>query len=218
MKSDIWVLLKLRFSMSFQFNIRGQLLPQTLNTGTFNIRMKGFFCLSVCLSIYQSTSVPICLSAALWDPKITTTPRFYYLGGGTFNIRVKGLFCLSVCPSVRLSVCLSIDLSIYFCTCLVVCSSVRPPTKWQVEDVKPKRFCESSYKTRSWSCKNATGQRDFWQKCKLKVLKRNKFARLPTKMKCWRFFPYHLSTKQCACNKKARAGHTKCCTCQTKSS
>jgi hypothetical protein len=34
---------------------------------------------------------------------------------------------------------MSIDLSIYFCTCLFVWSSVRPPTKWQVEDVKPKR-------------------------------------------------------------------------------
>ena len=141
-------------------------------------------------------------------------------------------------------VCLSIY-AVYLAICLSIFASIYLP-RYLSASLKTKLFCGvTSSNFELGNIKNAVILRDFlnfwiWQRQKRNKSarlpqisfwqhqKRSNSGRLPSKMESWaeltasyqcvvRFFQ-SMSLKYCACHEKVMPGHTKCCTCHTKSS
>ena len=118
--------------------------------------------------------------------------------------------CLSICLSAYLSVCLSVHLSVHYLGDFLDfrswqhetwSTSGRFPRFWKLTTWKMQQFCEASF-TSGASFNNG----------KLCVCRADGLALLQ-----FTIFPVHVS-EYCTCRENARPGHTKCCTCHTKSS
>ena len=132
--------------------------------------------------------------------------------------------CLSVCLSIYLSVCLSACQS----TCKLEnaailrhfrnfwtwqhpkrSNSARLPQFWTLTPPKKKHFCETS----------SISELDNIKKGAILRVKYGKLsAELTASCQCVLRFFHCICLKYCACHEKVRPGHTKCCTCNAKSS
>ena len=181
------------------------------------------FFLSVCLSVYLSIYLPIYLSTYL--------PIY-------LSIYLSLSLSLSVCLSIYLSTCLSAILKAkLFC-------EMSSFSKLTIS--KTKQFCETSPMFELNNLKNEAILRDLFIFQSWQHRKRSNSARLPqflhlttskSKQFCeasfkngklsaaltaayqcvLRFF-HSTCLKYCACHEQVMPGHTKCCTCHTKSS
>ena len=143
------------------------------------------------LSIYLSTYLPIYLSISL-------------------------SLCLSVCLSIYLSICLSKTQQFRETFSVSELDSIKNETilgdflnfwTWQLTTSKTKQFCETSSILEVDNIKNETILRDILQKWKVG-------ARLTASYQCVLRFLHSTCLKHRACH----SGHTKCCTCDAKSS
>ena len=144
-----------------------------------------------------------------------------------------GLFSFSLFLSLSLTIYipthLSIFVSIYLSVCLSVCLSIHPPVYQQAWNLT-KPFRKTSWIFELNNVKNETILWDFFISWTWQHPKRSSSARLPSfkngklsagltaSCQCVLRFFHSTCQKYCACQEKLMPGHTKCCTCQAKSS
>ena len=136
---------------------------------------------------------------------------------------------LSFCLFLWLSTYLPTYLSLYPSISLSVCLSIHPPVYQQAWNLT-KPFCKTSWIFELNNVKNETILWDFFISWTWQHPKRSSSARLPSfkngklsagltaSCQCVLRFFHSTCQKYCACQEKLMPGHTKCCTCQAKSS